>query len=445
MKTSIEFINHASVIINGNDISILTDPWYKDNVFHKGWNLLHETSDNEVYEILEKVSHIWLSHEHPDHFSIKFFKTFKNQILKNSIKILFQKTNDKRVIKFLTTLGFDCRELNFNEKVSLSSDFYVTCIKDGFYDSGLLIENLGEKILNLNDCEITSRKRAKEVLSITGEVDMLLTQFSFAAWKGGKQNRKWRKESALEKLKTIELQINVFKPKFVIPFASFIYFSNTENFYLNDAINRPSHVIKYFSKFNFKIIFMKPKDILGGKLENNDNNLAIKFWEQKYDLINSDLLHNYNSISIDEIRISFKKYCERIAKNNSKWLIKVLKILSPISVFKPVVIKLTDLNCTLKFDYISNYIEQTNDLPMLSMKSESLYFLFNNSFGFDTLTVNGCFEEEQRGGFIQATKTLAIENMNNLGINLEFKTLFNFYVIKLFLNRLYRVSRKLDL
>ena len=46
---------------------------------------------------------------------------------------------------------------------------------------------------------------------------------------------------------------------------------------------------------------------------------------------------------------------------------------------------------------------------MLSMKSESLNFIFKNSFGFDTLTVNGCFEEVQKGGFVKATKTLAIE------------------------------------
>ena len=81
---------------------------------------------------------------------------------------------------------------------------------------------------------------------------------------------------------------------------------------------------------------------------------------------------------------------------------------------------------------------------MLSMKSESLNFIFKNSFGFDTLTVNGCFEEVQKGGFVKATKTLAIENLNNLGIKIELKTLFNISIIKLFLTRLYRVSKKLD-
>ena len=103
-----------------------------------------------------------------------------------------------------------------------------------------------------------------------------------------------------------------------------------------------------------------------------------------------------------------------------------------------------DLDISVKFDYIKKSFTETTEQAMLSMQSESLDFIFKNSFGFDTLTVNGCFEEVSKNGFVRATKTLAIENLNNLGINIELKTLFNFPIIKLFLTRLYRVARKLD-
>ena len=203
MKSSIEFINHACVIVKNDEISLLSDPWFEGNAFHKGWNLLHETNELEVKKIINKITHIWISHEHPDHFSILFFKKFKLHIIEKSIKILFQETKDKRVINFLKNQGFDCEELKLNKKIFLSKNFSITCIKDGFYDSGLLIISNKEKILNLNDCEINSHSRINEVHSITGNVDVLLTQFSFAAWKGGKKNTKWRKLAASEKLKTI--------------------------------------------------------------------------------------------------------------------------------------------------------------------------------------------------------------------------------------------------
>ena len=34
MDTSRTFINDASVVITGNGISLLSDPWYKGSAFH---------------------------------------------------------------------------------------------------------------------------------------------------------------------------------------------------------------------------------------------------------------------------------------------------------------------------------------------------------------------------------------------------------------------------
>ena len=230
MKTSVKFINHASVVVSDENISVLSDPWFSGDAFHKGWNLLHETGDNDIKKLLQKITHIWISHEHPDHFSISFFQNYSEILKNNSIKILFQKTSDKRVFKFLTAKGLNVKELEFNKSLKLSDDFTVKCIKDGFYDSGLLIDSHGDKILNLNDCEVTTPSRAKEVFSLTGKVDVLLTQFSYAAWKGGTKNKRWRVNAAQEKINTIKLQTETFRPKYLIPFASFFYFSNKENF-----------------------------------------------------------------------------------------------------------------------------------------------------------------------------------------------------------------------
>jgi len=444
MKTSIEFINHASVVVSDGKISILSDPWFGGDAFHKGWNLLHETNEDEIKKLLQKITHIWVSHEHPDHFSISFFQNYSQILRNNSIKILFQKTNDKRVFKFLNSKGLDVQELEFNKILKLSDNYSVMCIKDGFYDSGLLINSHGEKILNLNDCEITTPNRANEVLKLTGNVDVLLTQFSYAAWKGGINNKQWRINAAQEKINSMSLQIETFQPKYVIPFASFFYFSNKENFYLNDSANKPEQLEDKLKKYSEKLLIMAPKDILGGKMESLNNDRAINFWKNKYEKLLDLSLNQFSTTDLNIINNSFKTYCERIEKNNNLFLIKIIRYLSPIRAFKPIIVKITDLNLNLEFDYVRKIFSQTSEQAMLSMKSESLNFIFKNSFGFDTLTVNGCFEEVQKGGFVKATKTLAIENLNNLGIKIELKTLFNISIIKLFLTRLYRVSKKLD-
>lgn len=440
MQTSIQFINHASIIVSDGETYVLSDPWYTGDAFHKGWNLLHETSMQEITGMLDTITHIWISHEHPDHFSISFYKTYADKIKSNAIKILFQKTKDKRVSNFLSAQGFDVQELHFNKKTSLSNTFRVTCIKDGFYDSGLLIEANDEKILNLNDCEVTTDDRVDEVFAITGKVDVLLTQFSFAAWKGGKENKRWRDEAAEEKINTMRLQIRKFSPKVVIPFASFIYFSNVENFYLNDAVNKPNDIIEKLGNDSQNIIIMAPFDKLGenGLSATED---ALAFWERKYAKIKP--VNKYEINQLAQLRESFDQYCRRIHDNNNIILIRFLRALSPIRAFKPCIVHLKDLDVTLRFDYVKKSLQETCEKPQVLMQSESLNFIFKNSFGFDTLTVNGCFEEVAKNGFISASKTLAIENLNNLGVKLELRTLFDFPIIMLFLRRLHRVKQRL--
>ena len=293
MKTKIEFINHASVIISGSNISVLTDPWFSGSAFNNGWRLLHEICDSDVEKILNRITHIWISHEHPDHFSIAFFKKFSQLIIENDITVLFQETSDKRVVQFLRSQKLEFMELNNAKKVNLIEDFSISCIKEGFYDSLLLIESYNEKILNLNDCEVRDHKKAKKILNKTGVVDVLLTQFSYAAWKGGKNNKSWRVQAAKTRLDIIDLQVRFFKPKKVIPFASYIFFSNEENFYINDSINKPIDILNRFNGSSSEFIFMKPFDVLGGPREMISNQKSIEFWDNKYLLTKSCTLFKY--------------------------------------------------------------------------------------------------------------------------------------------------------
>ena len=99
-SNSITLVNHASVLIKGLDKSILTDPWYWGDAFHKGWSLMHENESIEIDALLNEASFIWLSHEHPDHFSIPFFKRYKKKIQERGIKVIFQDTRDQRVRDF---------------------------------------------------------------------------------------------------------------------------------------------------------------------------------------------------------------------------------------------------------------------------------------------------------------------------------------------------------
>ena len=59
-QTTIQFINHASVKISYENISLLSDPWYFGDAFHKGWDLIVEHDSNEINEIVNSTTHIWI-------------------------------------------------------------------------------------------------------------------------------------------------------------------------------------------------------------------------------------------------------------------------------------------------------------------------------------------------------------------------------------------------
>ncbi|MDW4497760.1 MBL fold metallo-hydrolase [Sulfitobacter sp. D35] len=444
LETEIEFVNHASVLVSGQGVGLLCDPWYSGDAFHKGWNLLWENDPADIEALLERTTHLWLSHEHPDHFSVAFFKRYGELLKRRGIRLLFQTTDDKRVKSFLDKSGFEVKELPFDREVEVAPGFGVTCLKDGFYDSGLLIRSGEDKILNLNDCEVTTAPRAREVHRVTGDVDVLLTQFSFAAWKGGEENRGWREEAAREKLQTMKMQIETFHPRLVVPFASFVYFSNRRNVYLNDAVNTPAGVLEEMTGEDAQIVVMQPYDRLGGPSERLDEAAALAFWGERYATLSEAPLNDFAGTDMAALQAGFETYKARVMRNNSPGLMRAVRKLSPVKAFQPVVVELDDLAERVVVDLFEDNLATTSETPHLRMNSESLLFIFNNTFGYDTLTVNGCFEEAQPGGFVHATKTLAIENLNNLGIHFTPATLFNARIIKLCATRLIRVARKLE-
>ena len=99
LTPSIKFINHASVVLENENTKLLSDPWYFGNVFHEGWSLIYENEEEEILEILQTITHIWISHEHPDHLSIPFFKKNKDLLKNRFLKILISRGSRNSIFK----------------------------------------------------------------------------------------------------------------------------------------------------------------------------------------------------------------------------------------------------------------------------------------------------------------------------------------------------------
>jgi UDP-MurNAc hydroxylase len=443
MNSSVRLLNHASVKISVDNINILSDPWYSGSVFHKGWKLIYEQSEEFVKEYIKDLNYIFISHEHPDHFSPNFFlnSDYKSILLEKKVKILFQETKDKRVLNFLKKKGYEAIEIPNDKYFSLNSKVKIKIIKFGYIDSALIIEGSKDKILNLNDCPLNEINEIKKFKKKYGTFDLLLTQFSYAAWKGNKDNSNYRKEAAISKIKTLINQFKILDCKSVIPFASFIYFSNDLNKYMNDEINKP-HIFQKLLKEEINSIILKPGEIqLIDKLEQDKNSLI--FWQEQYDLIDKKELESFNkTVDFNILEEEFNIYREKIFKINSKIVIYISTKLKFLKFFQPLNIFLTDHKKNYKLSFFDNFKEVSDYKPDISMHSESLSFIFKNDFGYDTLTVNGCFSSSKEG-FIKSTRTFAIGTLNSMGLRLNIFLMFNFKLIFFFFKLLKKVSKKL--
>ncbi|KIT16145.1 MBL fold metallo-hydrolase [Jannaschia aquimarina] len=437
---TIELVTHASVLVRQGQTGLLTDPWYSGPAFHNGWRLMHEPSEQQVADVLSRTTDIWISHEHPDHFSPAFFKRWGDTIRDAGIHIWFQKIADQRVAHFLRAQGFELTEMALGQAHQIG-ELTCVCLKDEFYDSLLSIRGGGRHILNVNDCNIADRPRAEEIKRAVGTCDILLTQFSYAAWKGGRENRTWREAAAREKLENVAVQADVLEPKMVIPFASFVRFAHKRNSYLNDAANTPADVVARFENAPFAVQVLAPGDVTDGTPDRAASDAAVAWWAAN-DASDRPLM-GYESVDETALRDAFDNWITRIHQKNSVPSMTVAARLSPIRVLQPVTIFLDDVNQTWRVDPVRGRLEQTSDEPDLMMHSASLHFLFANSFGFDTLSVNGTFEEAREGGFSRAARSLAIENLNNLGLSFGPGLLLERQVIGAFFERLSKVRRRL--
>ena len=410
----ITFVNHASVIFSYNKINLITDPWLFGSAFNDSWDLISESKMQ--IDDFKNITHIWFSHEHPDHFYPLVLSSIPEEIRKK-ITVLFQDTLDHRVVIKCRELGFYVVEMKHNKFYKLDDKFQVKCRPYLLYDSLLYLE-IGEKtILNLNDCGVDSFRQAKYIHKITGDVDLLLTQFGYAAHIGDPEDVELRKIASKEKLTRIKIQTEVFNAKQIIPFASFIRFSHEDNIYMNDQVNKIRNVEQFIKKETKSIpIILYPGDkwILGQEKENNK---AIELYEN--DFAKEHAPHrNSPIIPLEELQTYSKIYIKKIRDRNN-WA--VIKLFHSISFFKTAKIYLKDLELSITFDLIhgineSNFLKKDADIIM---DSDSLAFAFKLDFGADTLLANARFRKSG-GRTMIFFRQFVIGTLNNNGRTFPF-------------------------
>ena len=401
----IRFVSHASIIVEINDICIISDPWLSGSIFYDGWSLLSKAHKVDW----SKISHIWISHEHPDHFHVPSLKSIPEEF-KSKITVMYQNTIDKKVVNWFKNNNFIVHELPRLKKIELAPKLFIKTGSTPQDDSWLLIDDGNTKFLNLNDCETKTKEFdfiMKNFRRQIGKVDILASQFAFASYLGS--TKKIRLKSAKTVIEKVNYQIQVLKPKYFIPFASFSYFSHKENFYQNIDNNDIFDLVDNINEHSTaKPIVMYPGDIWKvGNVFSNKINLK-KYANDYKKCLDGPLLDKTKIFNLDALCLKANLYRNKLLKNN------ILLFL-----FRPLLVKIwvSDLNISVSFDLHQglHIIKSKQQECDVSISSDLIAGWFDNDYGGASAYISGRIYYDNKINYRKLYKYFYISNANNRG------------------------------
>jgi hypothetical protein len=407
MSDEIRWINHAGYELRSNGVRIVHDPWIEGYAFQDGWALISPSRYD--YEQFAGVDYIWISHEHPDHFAPGVLRKIPEHIRSN-ITLLHRETRDKRIVAFCRKLGFKVQELPDRQSVALGNGLTITCGTAGD-DSWCMVTTPEATYFNANDCVGVNWQ--KVAASLDRRIDVLLTQFSYASWAGNPGDGETMQRRANEKLLQMDEQVAAFRPRTLIPFASYVWFCRPENFHLNAGVNRIDLVHRRF-RDRLQTVVLYPGDTWHLGDEAFDSEGAVGRYLADLDQHTQPLPAKEQAQPLEKLAELSRKHQGELARQNTLWLLRPLQwngFLRPVRIF------LADLGQGIEYSMFGGIRRTGLERPAceLEFTSSSFANMLSNGYGYSTLYINGRFRELVPGAFARLSRHFAISGQNAVG------------------------------
>lgn len=373
----ISFVGHASILVNTGPVHLLMDPWSQGEVFNESWTLHPEPVLSE--QDLAGVTHIWISHEHPDHLSIPTLRGIRED-LRSRITVLFQSYYSDEIIKILASLRFkEVIELPRARFFSLAPEVEIYCRQVGHLDSSLAVRAEGKVVLNVNDCDLpvaTMRSMSRDL----GAVDVLLDQFSIAGWSGNADDINRKQESRQRMMRKFMQDIEAFKPRYVIPFASFIRFSHQENAHMNLQVNTIDDVAEQVDPS--RLVVMYPGDAwdLSGPFLGTRR--AMEAYREDFGRIKDLPVRTHDVVAMEKILATVAK---RLQDMRHRYHDALLRWIPPVTFYLEDVERALEVNVRRGVREISLGRRDC----MVCLSSQAMWYTFAYRWGLPTLGVSG--------------------------------------------------------
>lgn len=373
-------ISHASVVVDCGRVVVWTDPWLESRAFNNSWELLPAPSPDRTF--LDRVTHIWLSHEHPDHFNIPTLRNLPAEF-RERVTVCYQKRNTKKIFDALRKMGYR-RFLDLPDRAPVQvEDVTLYCFQAQLGDSVLGVRHGDLRLLNINDSEI-DRRDCKRVLAEFGSPDVVLNQFSVAGYVGYRDRDRYLPRLAKDKLNQLVRNHQWLEAGLTVPFASFMHFCMADNAYLNRYANSLRDVVAYMTAHDCRCYVMgfgETIPVAPCELPDMAANLALYDKEFAAAAARSEPSPR---IELDELRRAYEKFFANLDANVPRALRRWW--LGTITFHVP------DLNVAIRVDAAERRFAVLPPDPEgadVVVNSQPLWFGFALPYGFETLGSSG--------------------------------------------------------
>ena len=382
----IEWVNHASFVLRSGECAVIMDPWLEGSVFDESWSLLAPSifTDRDF----ETITHIWFSHEHPDHFFPPNLLPIPAEI-RARIHVIFQPTIDRRVVDFCRKVGFaSVAELPATWH-PIGADLSIWCEPAGRGDTWAAFRSASHTLLNINDCiyldkdELRPRSQDRQ--------DRYAGHAIFVCeLVGNKHDEPVWETAAAGQLEKIRREVEVLEPAFVLLSASYVFFDHEENWYMNQWVNTVHKAFEYVSQLpGTTPVVLYPGDKWLAGTEHDLSSALARYAVDQDRALARGPQHKSKRVERTTLEEAGRDFIRRLRSRNS------LLLLSRIPSARVFV---TDYGEYYSLS-LRGLTPAKRSLADVSLSSSALLYCLKNDWGGETLFINGRFEVPEGGNW----------------------------------------------
>ena len=395
------FLNHASWLLRTDHALLLVDPWLEGTVHNDACRLLDDATGSAGLIAALNASglpvFVWCSSSRPEHFSRLFVQRFRTEF--RGIATCLCREGDWCLADALRRHRLPIAQCPPGAPRALAPGLHLTAHASGEGESCCLIACGQHTLLHLGERALASasacHRAAAQLRAEQVRIDVLLTSFAALARYDDPDDATRSEPSAECGIERMACQIGAFRPRLVVPVASFAHFSRIDNAWRNHGRSTPLDMLDAPALATLRGIvrFMRPGaqfDLASatpaGLCAQHEE--ALTYWMARW-CEQPAPLPRPPQATLAELKEAFGGYRARTGMH----LHGLPDLLEWCGILRPLHLALPDLHRTIVLSYRHGLRPLARDAGAdIAMCSGTALYLLRADDGFDTTLAGGCFQ-----------------------------------------------------